>query len=92
MISPLACPKSRAAHETSRMAKQMPIALFIEVLSQPGELGSTITVFSFRPCLRSLRRRGSGETRGIAVLSGDYAELASRVKESLFFEPRSFGS
>jgi len=29
--------------------------------------------------------RGSGETRGIALLSGDYAELASRVKESRFF-------
>jgi hypothetical protein len=33
---------------------------------------------------------GSSENRWISVLGGDYAELASRVKESRFvFEPRS---
>src|ERR1700732_724147 len=35
--------------------------------------------------LRLLTCRGSSENHGIAVLSGDYAELASRVKESRFF-------
>jgi len=35
---------------------------------------------------------GSSENHWVAVPSGDYAELASRVKESRFFEPRSFGN